>query len=231
VTSARPTIYLFDIDGTILLTGGAGRRAFEQALGDVTGRADACAHFSFGGMTDLAIVRQALEAIGREVDQPTVDALLERYLTYLRDEVARTNDYVVMPAVREVVDALRGQRGAAVGLGTGNLRLGAEVKLSRGDLWRLFAFGGFGCDHEDRGGLLELGAQRGAALLGVPRSACRIVVIGDTTRDVAAARAIGAECVAVGTGGVSLEVLHEAGADAVFPDLAAPGVFERLVGT
>jgi phosphoglycolate phosphatase-like HAD superfamily hydrolase len=231
VTSARPTIYLFDIDGTILLTGGAGRRALERAFGEVTGRTDACAHFSFGGMTDLAIVRQALEAIGREVDADTTKALLDRYVANLREEVALTSDYVVMPAVREVVEALRGRPGAAVGLGTGNLRVGAEVKLARGDLWKLFAFGGFGCDHEERGSLLALGAERGATLLGVPRAECRVVVIGDTTRDVAAARAIGAECVAVGTGGVSLEVLQQAGADAAFPDLSAPGVLEMLIGT
>jgi phosphoglycolate phosphatase len=181
-------------------------------------------------MTDLAIVRQALAAIGREVEPATVDAILERYVANLREEVARTDSYVVMPAVREVVEALRGQSGAAVGLGTGNLRVGAEVKLVRGDLWRHFEFGGFGCDHEDRGQLLGLGADRGAKLLGVPRSECRIVVIGDTTRDIDAARAIGAECVAVGTGGVALDVLEKAGADAVFRDLSEPGVLPALLG-
>jgi phosphoglycolate phosphatase len=224
----RPTLYLFDIDGTILLTGGAGRRAFERAFTDVTGRSDACSHFSFSGMTDLSIVRQALTAIGQEMDQAITDRLFDVYLAHLHDEVARTERYTVMPAIREVVERLRGESNVGVGLGTGNLRRGAEVKLTRGNLWHLFDFGGFGSDAEERVSLLRVGAERGAAQLAVPLEACRIVVIGDTTRDIEAARGLGAECLAVTTGGVSAEEL--AGADAVFRDLSEDGALEMLLG-
>jgi phosphoglycolate phosphatase-like HAD superfamily hydrolase len=225
----RPTIYLFDIDGTILLTGGAGRRAFERAFQAVTGRGDACTGFSFGGMTDKAIVRQALSSIARGVDEAITETLFTAYLEALHDEVARTENYQIMPGVRRVVEALRGRESVAVGLGTGNLKRGAEVKLKRGDLWHLFDFGGFGCDAEDRVELLRLGAERGATQLGLPAGECRVVVIGDTLRDIDAARGIGAECLAVATGGVAVETLRAGGAHAVFETLEADGVMEMLI--
>jgi phosphoglycolate phosphatase len=228
VSTKRPTIYLFDIDGTILSTGGAGTRAFVRAFGEVTGHPEACQGFSFGGMTDLAIIRQSLANIGREMDQATVDHILETYLACLRDEISRTERYRIMPGVREMVSALREHERVAMGLGTGNLRRGAEVKLTHGKLWHLFDFGGFGCDFEDRIALLGAGADRGAALLGVPRAECRVVVIGDTIRDIVAARGIGAECLSVTTGGVSAEVLREAGADEVVTDLTDPAAFAML---
>ena len=230
VTSARPTIYLFDIDGTILSTGGAGTRAFVRAFGQVTGHPEACTGFSFAGMTDLAIIRQSLSAIGRGMEQALVDEILEVYLDALRDEIARTQGYRIMPGVREVVSALREKPHVAVGLGTGNMRRGAEVKLTRGELWHLFDFGGFGCDFEDRIELLQRGAERGAAQLGRPREECRVVVIGDTTRDIVAARGIGAECLAVATGSISQQVLEAAGADLVVGDLTSTRALEMLAG-
>jgi phosphoglycolate phosphatase-like HAD superfamily hydrolase len=230
VSPKRPTIYLFDIDGTILSTGGAGTRAFIRAFGQVTGHPEACQGFSFAGMTDLSIIRQSLSAIGRPMEQALVDDILETYLEALRDEIARTERYRIMPGVREVVSALRERPHVAVGLGTGNLRRGAEVKLTRGELWHLFDFGGFGCDFEDRIELLKRGAERGAQQLGLERTDCRVVVIGDTTRDIVAARGIGAECLAVATGSISAETLRAAGADLVVPDLTADGALEMLAG-
>jgi phosphoglycolate phosphatase-like HAD superfamily hydrolase len=117
-----------------------------------------------------------------------------------------------------------------MGLGTGNLRDGAQLKLARAGIDHHFAFGGFGCDHEDRPTLVRIGAERGAARLGVTLAACRVVVIGDTPHDVAAARALGAESLAVGTGGVAATELVAAGATRVVPDLAAAGVLPMLVG-
>ena len=124
----------------------------------------------------------------------------------------------------------RQTRGTAVGLGTGNVRAGARIKLERVSLYDQFAFGGFGCDHEDRAELLRVGAERGAAALGVERGECRVVVIGDTVRDVDAALRIGAECIGVGTGAGTPETLSGRGATAVFATLAVPGALEALLG-
>jgi phosphoglycolate phosphatase-like HAD superfamily hydrolase len=129
----------------------------------------------------------------------------------------------VLPGVPEILARLKERGGCAVGLGTGNIRRGAEIKLARGGLHQHFAFGGFGCDHEDRAELLRIGAERGAARLGRPRAACRVVVSGDTVRDVQAALAIGAACIGVGTGGIALAELLQAGATAVCADLRSAG--------
>src|SRR5262249_14150563 len=106
---------------------------------------------------------------------------------------------------------------------------GARLKLAHGGLDAHFPFGGFGCDHEDRVELLRIGATRGAARLGTGLDACRVVVIGDTPRDAAAARGIGATCIGVSTSGCDATSLRAAGATHTFAALAAPGVLEALV--
>jgi phosphoglycolate phosphatase len=144
--------------------------------------------------------------------------------------VPRSAGFRVYPGAPELLEALVGRDGVAVGLGTGNLREGARIKLEHARLQHHFAFGGFGCDHEDRAALVRVGAERGASHLGLPLSACRVVVIGDTPKDVAAAQAIGAEAVTVETGGAAAAELLAVGAAHAFPDLAAPGVLPALVG-
>ena len=175
-------------------------------------------------------MRRGLAAAGLEAEPALVDAILRTYLDVLGDEVARAAAFRVLPGVGALLRRVAGEAGVAVGLGTGNLRRGAELKLARAGLDAHFAFGGFGCDHEDRAELLRIGAARGAARLGVDVEDCRIVVVGDTPRDVAAARAIDAACVAVGTSGVTLDVLRAAGAAHVFADLTDPGVPAALTG-
>lgn len=229
-----PTVVLMDIDGTLVTTGGAGRKAMERAFEVVCGRPGALAAVRFAGMTDRAIIRAGLRAAGLAGDaaaaERTIDAVLAAYLPELEREVARSAGYVVHPGVPAVVAALAGRPDVALGLGTGNIERGARIKLLRGDLEPHFGFGGFGCDHEDRAELLRIGRDRGAARLGRPPEACRTVIVGDTRLDVAAARAIGAVCVAVGTGGAPLEDLAGAGAHAVFPDLTAAGALPAILG-
>lgn len=133
--------------------------------------------------------------------------LLELYLEALAEEVERAETYAIHPGVVAVLDALQLCPWAAVGLGTGNLEQGARIKLQRGNLAQRFGFGGFGSDHGIRAELLRIGAERGAARLGKNQSECRVVVIGDTPKDIHAAHAIGAECLAVATGCFSVEEL------------------------
>jgi phosphoglycolate phosphatase-like HAD superfamily hydrolase len=226
--SPRGTVLLFDVDGTLLTCGGAGRRAMEQAFVDVCGRDDVCG-FSFGGGTDRAIARQGLRNAGLEPEDAHIDALLTRYLAHLEPALAGSAGYALMPGVPALLDRLLVREGLAVGLGTGNLEPGARAKLRPGGLEERFAFGGFGSDHEERARLIEVGAQRGAARLGLPRERCRVVVIGDTPRDVEAARAIGADCVAVATGGFDVATLRESGAAWVVEDLRATEALEGIL--
>src|SRR5437016_4224259 len=181
----RPTVLLFDVDGTLVTTGGAGRRAIERAFADLHGKAGAVA-FDFSGMTDRAIVRAGFGAMGRTCNEPAIDAMLAAYLERLADEVRRATIYHLHAGMAEALDAALRPR-FAVGLGTGNIREGARLKLDRVGIHGRFAFGGFGDDHEERVELIRIGAARGASRLGAPVAECRVVVIGDTPKDVAAA--------------------------------------------
>lgn len=227
--SARPTVLLFDIDGTLITSGGAGRRAMERAFEQRYGSRDVCT-FRFDGMTDLQIARRALTALGVE---PTPDAMadsIRAYLEFLAEEIDRTHHarYRLHEGITDALAAARA-RGHGIGLGTGNVQEGARLKLERVGVFEEFAFGGFGSDAEDRTELLRHGAERGAAHLGVPLAACRVVVIGDTPKDITAAQGIGAECIAVGTGSFTVAELAAAGATRAFASLSAPGALDALL--
>jgi phosphoglycolate phosphatase len=228
----RPTVLLFDIDGTLVTTGGVGRRALELAFERAHGCREACAGFRFDGMTDRAIVRGGLLALGVPPTPASIDAVLGAYLDVLAEEVAAApaRTYRVHAGICDTLDAAAAESHFAVGLGTGNVREGARIKLERVGLFARFGFGGFGCDDEDRTSLLRRGAERGAASLGVALSDARIVIIGDTPKDVAAARGIGAESVGVGTGSFSAGDLAASGATRAFPSLAVPGALEAVLG-
>ncbi|MGZ3444594.1 MAG: HAD family hydrolase [Myxococcaceae bacterium] len=228
----RPTVLLFDVDGTLVTTGGVGRRALEVAFERSYGHRDACRSFRLDGMTDRAIVRAGLRAIDVPPTEACIDQVLVDYLRVLAEEVAAAPDatYRVHAGMAETLDAAHALPHAAVGLGTGNIREGARIKLERVGFYHRFAFGGFGCDAEDRTALIRRGAERGAAMLGASVAECRVVVIGDTPKDVAAAQAIGAESVGVGTGSFSAEQLLASGATRAFGDLAAPGALEAVLG-
>src|SRR5690349_17309945 len=135
----QPTVLLFDIDGTLIDTGGAGRRAIERAFERAHDRRDACASFKFGGMTDRAILRGGLVAIGREPTAEAIDALAAVYLEILAEEMVTAPRCVLHPGVERALEVGR-EAGCAVGLGTGNLREGARLKLARVGIFERFAF-------------------------------------------------------------------------------------------
>jgi phosphoglycolate phosphatase-like HAD superfamily hydrolase len=235
VTSGvRPTVLLFDVDGTLVTTVGCGRRALEHAFGARYGQSAVLRDVGFDGMTDRAIVRAGLRALGEPAEGPraedAIDALLADYVPLLVREIAETPTFQLHRGVRELLDATAARPGIAVGLGTGNVRAGAEAKLAPLGVLHHFGFGGFGCDHEDRNVIVRLGAERGAARLGIAVGACRVVVIGDTPRDVAAARAIGAEAIGVGSARFSAEELVASGAVRAFANLDGPDVLAALLG-
>ncbi|MCB9555662.1 MAG: HAD hydrolase-like protein [Deltaproteobacteria bacterium] len=216
-------IVLFDIDGTLIHSGGAGREAMERALRELTGKDDCC-NFAFNGLTDRLIVGQALAAAGKAADPPAIDAALQRYLNYLPQALQKAKTYRVFDAAVELAQRLRAQQHIAVGLGTGNIAAGARLKLARGNIEQHFAFGGFGDDGIARADVLQRGAERGLAALGIAPGQAQVVVIGDTTRDVAAACEIGAASIAVLTSGADPQALAESGATLVVDQLDDPRV-------
>lgn len=154
--------------------------------------------------------------------------LAAAYLRHLAREVPASPSYQVLPGVREVLASLAAERHIAMGIGTGNSEAGAHTKLRHGELSHYFRFGGYGDDGAERVALVRAGASRGATALGQPLEGCRVVIIGDTPKDALAARGIGAECLAVLTGGFSDAELYAAGATWVVPDLTHPEVVPRL---
>ena len=232
----HPRIYLFDIDGTLVSSGGVGRRALESAFALRYGNPGAF-NFPFDGMTDRAIVSMALRDLGLTLGehdlQAEIDAVLDDYVLALAGETQKSaHAFVVHEGAPEVLDALQAggaQSRGVIGLGTGNIRKGAAIKLGAVGLYDRFTFGGFGCDHHDRAQLLAVGAARGAALLGRGVNECEVVVIGDTPKDVAAARAIGATSLAVATGRYSQSELRACGADHTAASLASPEALQVLL--
>ncbi|MGC4070729.1 MAG: HAD hydrolase-like protein [Polyangiaceae bacterium] len=226
----RPLILLFDIDGTLLHAHGAGRRAISRAFERLLGAPGAIDTVDLQGMTDPLILKAGLAAIGASHREDLLDALLETYLASLEHELLSDSSVTVLEGVTEMLSALPTMGlPIAVGLGTGNVEAGARAKLGRCGLSSHFDFGGYGSDHELRSELLRIGAQRGAARLGRPVEQCRTLVIGDTRRDIDAARAIGAECLAVGTGGVALDALLAHGATCAVKTLSDPRAYAFLV--
>lgn len=217
------TLVLFDIDGTLISSGGAGRRAMDLALRDYGCR---ITDFSLAGMTDRAIARRALLAGGCPASDEAIDAVLTRYLTILRETIGA--QVRVLEGVRELLARLSGVPQLRLGLGTGNLAAGAQLKLAGTGLWPFFEFGGFGCDAEVRGSLLRVAAERGALKVGLPLEACQVYVVGDTIHDVAAARANGFACLAVASGGSSRERLAQAQPQLLVDSLEDPRALQWL---
>jgi HAD superfamily hydrolase (TIGR01549 family) len=213
-------LVLFDIDGTLIRTGGAGLRALERAAAEL-GMERACAGIRLAGATDPIIVEEMFtRRQGRTPRAEETAALLARYLVFLEEEIAATTEYRVLRGVETSLDLLE-TRGAAVGLATGNVERGAEIKLRRGSLWHRFAFGGYGSDAAERARLVA------AAIAKAGRKHDEVVVIGDTERDVAAAHACGARAIGVATGPCTTDDLAAAGADWVMATLdELPGWLE-----
>lgn len=211
-------MFLFDIDGTLIWSGGAGSAALERAFEELFGLRAAMAGVSCDGMTDPLIARVVLGPHG--LDSPAnIQRVLERYAVHLDAALSESNGFSLLPGARECLDHLSA-RGLHLGLATGNLQACARAKLERGGLWGYFGFGGFGSDAEERADLVRVAIARGRAQVGDPRADA--VVLGDTPRDVQAARAAGALAVGVAAANFDRAALEAAGADLVLDSLERP---------
>lgn len=220
-------LLLFDIDGTLLRGNGVGRRAMEAALADELGGAASLAHVPFHGNTDPAIVAAGLDALGVEPSPERIASVLDRYLAITRAWLAEHNPFVALAGAIELVRTLH-RRGLSLGLGTGNIEAAAWLKVEAIGVHDAFRFGGFGSDHAERGELLRVGWHRGAALHELQPERCRVLVIGDTLKDIAAARHIGADVLAVATGGDPFDSLAAQRPEHLARSLAEPSVLEFI---
>ena len=217
----KSRLVLFDIDGTLVLTGGAGGRAMVQAFNDVFGLWNGGASVSMAGRTDSWIVAQVAAQHALECDPAMLRRFHDSYIKHLEREIQEPGpNKGVLPGVRSLLDALSSRDDIYVALLTGNFERGAQIKLEYFDLWHYFPCGAFGDTAHERNTLLNTAIERVRACGGRSFEPSEAVVIGDTPLDVAVALAGGARSIAVATGGYDAEALRASGADVVFDDLS-----------
>ncbi len=214
-------LILFDIDGT-LVSGRAAKPAFEAAMVETYGTVGELGAVSFAGKTDPQIARELLRTVGLadEVIDAGFSELWVRYLGHLEEWLVDL-PMLVLPGVHELLDELAAMEGVGLGLLTGNIVGGAQLKLGSAGLWDRFAIGGFGSDHEERDELPAVALERARLHWSVAVEAASTVIVGDTPRDVSCGRAGGTRTLAVATGTYEASQLVEAGADHVLEDLSA----------
>jgi len=227
-------LVLFDIDGTILHSGGAGRDAMEYALATVFGTAGDSA-MRYDGKTDKQIVRESMRAAG--ISEAEIDAHMEQvvalYVATLPSRLGDPERHVGMyPGVAELIDAVHARDDTVLGLLTGNVEPGARLKLGAVGLdFDQFRINAFGSDHEIRGELPAIAHQRMQDAFGITLGGRDVVVIGDTPADISCGRELGARAIAVATGSYSVADLKAHDPYAVFSDLSdTDAVLAAIVG-
>ncbi|OYV06143.1 MAG: hypothetical protein CFE26_07905 [Verrucomicrobiales bacterium VVV1] len=201
-------LWLFDIDGTLVDTGGAGLTALTEAAVKCFGEAGPA--LDLAGSTDLGIIQNFLDHFGREYDQAFVDSFFAIYLERLEWNLAHGGfPGKVLPGAVDLLERLAETPDIHLGLLTGNIAGGAAAKMRHFGLDHFFPFGGYGCDFADRNKLGPVAAARATSHTGRAFHPEEIVVIGDTPKDIACARALGSPCIAVATGRFSVEELRQ----------------------
>lgn len=212
-------LLLWDIDGTLVASGGAGMRALQSAVRTVFGIDGSLADIDFAGRTDRWILREIFRKFALAPSPENFARCLDGYLAALPAELANPRA-CVLPGVREILRTATAHGAIAQGLLTGNIRRGAQVKLAHHGLWDYFAFGAFGDDSELRDELGPHALRRAVARHGVNFASDRVWVIGDTPHDIACGKAIGARTLAVGTGGSTVDQLRAHAPTAALENLA-----------
>lgn len=217
-SSARKLL-LFDIDGTLLTSGGAGERALILGFKDRFGIDDDFKTIDIAGRTDSGIAQQVFRKHGIAQTAENVAAFFDGYLHRLA-MLLPTTPGRLLPGILTLLEALKERDDVVVGLLTGNLARGAELKLTHYGVWHYFEFGAFADDHHDRNELGRFACARALEKSGREFPAEQIYILGDTPHDIACARAIGAHAIAVATGGFTREQLLQAAPDHLFDDLS-----------
>lgn len=225
-------LVLFDIDGTLLATDGAGKRAIQAALMEVFGTTGPIHGYSFAGRTDPEIVRDLLRADGlgdAEIDAG-LPALWFRYVENLHREVREMRVHS-LPGVPALVDRVEGEGGEMVlGLLTGNIAAGARIKVDASGLrFDRFRVGAYGSDHAHRPELPAIAVERARRLTGVEYAGKEIVIVGDTPKDVACGEHLGVRTIATATGRHGVDELAACGPDHLFPDLSDTDAVWRAI--
>jgi phosphoglycolate phosphatase len=211
-------LILFDIDGTLIDSGGAGVRSLDLALKDLFSIDNGFHGISMAGKTDTQIIKEGIMKHGLS-GNGTIDAVIKAYLNYLRREINNDRKHV-KPGIYEVLEELKPLQDLGLGLLTGNIEQGARIKLEPFRLNEYFPAGAFGSDDEDRNNLLPIAVKRFEELFQQKIEADNCIIVGDTPRDVECAHIYGAMCIGVATGPYSYEDLIEAGGDYVVHDLS-----------
>jgi phosphoglycolate phosphatase-like HAD superfamily hydrolase len=211
---------LFDIDGTLIRTRGVGVEAFGRALEFQFNQPDVSDRIRFGGRTDPSLVREVFQHANIDHTPENVSRFFDAYVFWLDYLLTESDKGGACPGVRNFIHTLTTQpTPPVVGLLTGNIRLGAEIKLRRFDLWEPFEMGAFGDDNEDRNQIADVALTRGREVLGESLRGEEVLVVGDTPRDIECGRAIGAQVLAVATGGAKPAELRSHQPDWLVPSL------------
>jgi phosphoglycolate phosphatase len=222
----KPLAILFDIDSTLINSGGAGAESWRRAFDELYGIPADIGQYTDAGMTDPEVARLTFaRVLGHEPTPDELATVMAKRLEHLPDAVRESEGYRVLPGVERTLEKLRDD-GYLLGLTTGGVEAAAQMKLDRGGLNRFFTFGGYGSDSPDRTELTRRAIERAEKILGRPLNPKQVFVVGDTPLDIEAARAAGAVAVGVASGHYSADQLREAGADYVLESLEEelPGV-------
>lgn len=221
-------LVLFDIDGTLIRTGGAGVKAFARAFSSEFGIHDGTEKLKFAGRTDVSLVREFFGHHDIAQTPMNFERFFETYLFWLRQIITQCKGGAIegVPAYHAALQ--KAPQPPLIGLLTGNIQRGAEVKLGHYGWWDNFAFGAFADDSEYRDEIAAVALKRGGEIRGLPIAGAETLVIGDTPLDIRCARAIGAKVLAVATGGATLEELAAHKPDYLVKDLSEADVAETL---
>ena len=218
----RPRAILFDIDGTLISTGGAGARSWRHAFEVLYDVPADIGKFTDAGMTDPAVAQLTFKAVlGRDPSPTELATVMAAYLDRLPYEVEHSERYRVLDGAEELLPRL-GREGVLLGITSGAVEAAAHIKLSRAGFNRYFPFGGYGSDSSDRVELTRRAIERGGMLTGHPLDPAEVFVVGDTPKDVAAAHGAGCVAVATATGHYGREELEATGAEHVLESLRQP---------
>jgi phosphoglycolate phosphatase-like HAD superfamily hydrolase len=223
-------LILFDIDGTLISSGGAGTRALTKAFNDIFSISDGFEGIEMAGKTDIEIMREGMQRHDINPEEWLIKMMKLGYIYHLKREM-NNNGRHTKPGIKEILDYLKGIKGVYLGLLTGNLEEGARIKLEPFGINPYFPFGAFGSDDEDRNRLLPIALKKFFDIYRINLKPVDTIVIGDTPRDVACSKPFGAYSVVVATGPYSYEELLKSGADLVLKDLKSQKkLFDYLLG-